>query len=79
MTPRFRDGELIFVDPQRDARHGDFVVVRLAGGEVLLRELLIEAGLRMLRATHPDWPAPLRTLDASDTLVGVVIARLERF
>lgn len=79
MAPRFRDGELIFVDPQRDARHGDFVVVRLADGEVLLRELLIEAGMRMLRATHPDWPAPLRALGTDDTLLGVVIARLERF
>ena len=40
MEPRFRDGELIFVDPDVEPEHGTFVVVRTEGSEAaFLRQL----------------------------------------
>lgn len=80
MAPRLLEGELVYIDPDRPPVHGGIVLV-LPGGatEPVLRELIVEGDRRVLRASNPDWPDPLRALSGLDTLIGSVAARLERF
>src|ERR1700757_4374299 len=39
MEPAYRDGDIIVVSPSAPVRRGDRVVVRMRGGEVLVKEL----------------------------------------
>lgn len=79
MEPRFREGEIIFVDPVVAPSHGKFVVVRLAEQEeAVLRQLVIEGGLQMLAALNPDWPVPVIKVDAETKLCGTVIFKGEQ-
>ncbi len=74
MAPRFADGELIFVDPDAEARHGSFVVVRLDdAAQATFKQLIIEGGRRFLRAINERWPDPIIEINSHATLCGVVI------
>ena len=78
MAPRFRDGELIFVDPEVRPEHGTFVVVCTdSADEALLRELSVEGGRSYLKALNPAWPDPITALDAQATISGVVVFKGE--
>ena len=78
MEPRFRDGELIFVDPEVRPEHGAFVVVRTEGAdEAFLRQLSAEGGRTYLKALNPAWPDPITTLDAATTISAVVVFKGE--
>jgi len=77
--PSFHDGDLIFVDPDRDAVHGSMVVVRLdADKEATFKQLVIEGSRRFLRAANPAWPAPIMEIDGEATICGVVIFKGEK-
>lgn len=74
MAPRFADGELIFVDPDAEARHGSFVVVRLEDTQqATFKQLIIEGGRRFLRPLNERWPDPIIELNSHATLCGVVV------
>lgn len=74
MEPRFTDGELIFVDPDAEARHGSFVVVRLDDTQqATFKQLIIENGRRFLRPLNDRWPEPIIQINGNATLCGVVI------
>ena len=78
MEPRFREGELIFVDPDADAEHGKFVVVSLAPAqEPVFRQLLVEGGKRYLKALNKDWPEHVIEVTDAATFLGVVIFKGE--
>lgn len=62
MTPVFRDGDRIVVSPGAPVRRGDRIVVRLANGEVLAKELgRLTARTVELISLNPDYPP--RTLE----------------
>lgn len=74
MEPRFTDNELIFVDPDVEARHGSFVVVRLDDeNQATFKQLVIEGGRRYLRALNDRWPSPIIEINGNATLCGVVV------
>lgn len=74
MEPRFTEGELIFVDPDAEARHGSFVVVRLDDAhQATFKQLIIEGGRRYLRPLNERWPDPIIEINGHATLCGVVI------
>lgn len=76
----FREGDKIFVDPDRDAQHRSLVVVRREDdAEATFKQLLIEGDVRLLQALNPNWPDKIMKLEADTTLCGVVIGRLEVF
>ena len=78
MEPRFRDGELIFVDPAVSPEHGKFVLIRLEEKqEPVFRQLIIEGGRRYLQALNEDWPERVMELDESALCLGVVIFKGE--
>lgn len=66
MSPLYRDGDRIIVDPTaRDFRRGDRVVVRTAGGEVMAKELVrLSVETVELASLNPDFPG--RTLARKD-------------
>lgn len=65
MSPVFRDGDVVLVQPGAPVRRGDRVIVRTTDGEVLAKELARKTArqveLRSLNPEHPD-----RTLAAGD-------------
>jgi phage repressor protein C with HTH and peptisase S24 domain len=65
MKPAYRDGDIVIVSPGTAIRRGDRVVVKTAGGEVMVKELKRRTTktleLQSLNPVHAD-----RTLDADD-------------
>lgn len=79
MEPKFRDGELIFVDPEAEARNKSFVIVRIENSkEGTFKQLIIEGERRYLKPLNPQWPDPIIEMDDSATICGVVIFHGER-
>ena len=75
MAPRFQDGELIFVDPERTPRSGSYVVVRRGDGTgaATFKQLVEEDGRRYLKAVNPDWPERIVEADPDAAVCGVVV------
>lgn len=74
--PSYRDGDIIFVDPDRDARHGDRVVVRLDDqAEATFKQLMIEDGRKLLKALNPGWVPRYIEINGNATMAGVVIGK----
>jgi SOS-response transcriptional repressor LexA len=74
--PSYSDGDIIFVDPSREAHHGDRVVVRLDDqAEVTFKQLLVEDGRKMLKALNPDWKPRYIEINGNATMAGVVIGK----
>lgn len=78
MEPRFKEDDLIFVDPNAPTAHGKYVIVTMErSGEARLRQLAIEGGERYLMALNPDWPERIVRMGDHDTIHGVVIFKGE--
>ena len=75
MSPRFQDGELIFVDPAPPARNGSYVVARRGDGSggATFKRLVEEDGRRYLVADNPDWPERIVEADPDAAICGVVV------
>lgn len=78
MEPRFKEDDLIFVDPGAPAVHGKNVVITMGrSGEARLRQLAIEGDKRYLMALNPDWPERIVRMGDHDRIHGVVIFKGE--
>lgn len=78
MEPRFRDGEMIYVDPEVRASHGRFVIARpTPDREPVFRQLIIEGGKQYLRAINSSWPDHVIEVGTSVQFLGVVIFKGE--
>src|SRR3977135_3281318 len=65
MRPAYRDGDIIVVSPGTPIRRGDRVVVKMRGGEVMIRELKRRTAKTLeLQSLHPNHVD--RTLAAGD-------------
>ena len=74
MEPEYRDGDWIFVDPDRPAGNGDHVVVRMEDDqEATFKKLVIEGDRRYLVALNPAWPDKVIEINGNATIVGTVI------
>jgi SOS-response transcriptional repressor LexA len=74
MEPEFRDGDLIFVDPEVEWRHGTYVVARLnEQNEATFKQLVIEGSHKFLKPLNPNWPEQLIPINGNCTIVGVVV------
>ncbi|CAK0745621.1 Phage repressor protein [Gammaproteobacteria bacterium] len=76
----FKEGEIIFVDPDRPARNGSFVVVhRDAQREATFKKIILEGDKSYLKPLNPDWPGPkIIELDEDTNICGVVIFKGEK-
>ena len=78
MEPRFRDGDLIFVDPAVPPDHGRFAVVREEDShEATFRQLIVEGERKYLKALNPDWPARIVERNSTASICGVVVFKGE--
>lgn len=76
----FHEGEMIYVDPDREAENGSFVVVKLVDEqEATFKQLVIEGARRYLKAINPSWPEPFIEIDGEAHIVGVVIGKYAQF
>jgi SOS-response transcriptional repressor LexA len=74
--PSYSDGDIIFVDPDRRANHGDRVIVRLDDhAEATFKQLLVEDGRKLLKALNPEWAPRYIQINGHATIVGVVIGK----
>ena len=74
MEPLFRDGDLIFIDPAADVRHGSYVVARLDDhNEATFKKLIIEGGQKYLKPVNPNWPEQIIPINGNCTIVGPVV------
>ena len=78
MEPRFRDGDLIFVDPTVSPDHGRFVVVQGENThEATFKQLIVEGEQKYLKALNPDWPDRIIESGSSAVICGVVVFKGE--
>lgn len=76
--PSFRNGDLIFVDPDRQFLNGSLVIVKLDGSqEATFKQLIAEGDKRYLKPLNPSWPEPIIMLTDDAVLCGVVISKVE--
>lgn len=74
----FRDGDIIFVDPDRDAIHRSLVVAKLVDSqEATFKQLIIEGSQKYLKALNPSWPEQFIRIDGDAVFCGVAIAKHE--
>ena len=72
----YDDGDIIFVDPDKDAINGSRVVVRLDDAEeATFKQLVIDGGKKYLMALNPDWPEKYIPINGNATICGVVIGK----
>lgn len=72
----YSDGDIIFVDPEREAINGSRVVVRLDDSkEATFKQLVIEGDKKYLMALNPSWPDRIIEVKGNATICGVVIGK----
>lgn len=68
----FPEGTIIIVDPELQAKHGDYVVVRFEhSDEATFKRLVVDGPLKLLKPLNPTYPTMPITEDAR--LAGVVV------
>lgn len=74
----FRDGDLIFVDPDQEPANGSLIIAKLEDSqEATFKQLVIEGDERYLKALNPAWPEPIIRINGNATITGVVILKAE--
>lgn len=80
MEPRFREGEIIVINPDGAADSGKFVIARKDGSkEVTFKQLIREGDEAYLKAINPQWPEPIIRMDEAWHICGVVVCKMEIF
>ena len=74
--PSYANGDIIFVDPDKEAKPGDRVIVRMDDqNEATFKQLLIEDGRKLLKALNPSWTPRYTEINGNATITGVVIGK----
>lgn len=74
----FREGDLIYVDPDRQSENGSLVVAQIAGSnEATFKQLMIDGDRKYLKAINPAWPDQIIAINGDTTICGVVIFKGE--
>lgn len=68
----YRDGEIIFVDPECQAQHNSDVIARTPEGKTTFKRLQETQEGQFLLALNPDWPARILKVPEGTTICGVV-------
>lgn len=78
MEPRFSDGDIIVVDPQKPAEPDKFVLAGPADhSEAKLRQLIVENGTKYLKCLNGAWPIPIMLMPESWVIIGAVICKID--
>lgn len=73
----FYHGEVIFVDPEKEAKHGSLVIAKMEEkNEVTFKKLTIsETGEMKLEALNPDWKPRYIDISSAAHICGVVFGK----
>lgn len=73
----FYEGDIVFFDPEKDAKNNSFVAARESGkSDVTFKQLIIEGNRTYLKANNPDWPDRITPVkDDSLMIYGVAIGK----
>ena len=79
MEPEFPEGSIIIVDPDREARHGSYVVARLNEDlEATFKQLVLDGSRKYLKPLNPRYP--LLDMDGKKvTICGVVVQMVKEY
>lgn len=74
----FHEGDIIIIDPQKTATHGNYVVALLPGSkEATFKQYVIDGGVRYLKPLNPQYP--IAQIDESTYICGIVIRCISHF
>ncbi|MCU8015954.1 LexA family transcriptional regulator [Shewanella sp. SM72] len=74
MLPDFKPGDLIYVDPDKQAENSSYVVARLDDeNQATFKQLIIDGNKKYLKALNPDWPNKFVEINGNCTIVGKVV------
>ncbi|QXC99350.1 LexA family protein [Klebsiella sp. PL-2018] len=74
MIDEYRPGDMIFVDPEISATHGDDVIALMhETGETTFKRLIEDGGQRYLKALNTNWPDPYIKINGNCSIIGTVI------
>lgn len=74
MIDEYRPGDMIFVDPEVTASHGDDVIALMHNsGETTLKRLIEESGEKFLKALNTNWPEPYIRINSNYSIIGTVV------
>lgn len=73
MEPEYREGEAIYVDPSRAAKHGDDIIVRTPDGRVTFKRFQDTPEGKYLLALNPDHPERIISVPEGTVICGVII------
>ena len=76
MEPRFEEGRVLIVEPDKEARPGHFVIVKNGDGEATFKQLIKDGGELMLKPLNPRYP--IRPLGDAK-IIGVVVQSIENY
>ncbi len=78
MEPKFTEGDTLIVDPEVEARNGDFVIVRLDDAqEATFKQLIIDGPQKFLKPLNARYPVV--PINGNATIVGVVVEKRQVF
>ena len=70
--PTYPQGSIIIVDPDREPRHGNAVIVRLEDSkEATFKQLIVEGGVQYLQPLNPRYP--IMKIGSNASFCGVVV------
>lgn len=74
--PTFEDGDIIFVDPEKEPENKSCVVVTLEGSSAAtFKQLIIETDGKYIQPLNPNWHEKIIKINGNAVINGVVIGR----
>jgi SOS-response transcriptional repressor LexA len=77
MEDEFKDGAIIFVEPDMEAQPGDYVVVRTDETESTFKQLIRDGADLYLKPLNPRYP--IKPFPVGGVIVGVVRGQEKRY
>lgn len=72
MWPEFIDGEIIFIDPEVEPRHGSCVIITI-NEQASFKQLIYDGTKKYLKSLNPNWPNPITEMESDAKVQGVII------
>lgn len=79
MEPRFVEGDIIFVDPDREVESGDFIIAKNGADEATFKKFYRDGDRCFLVPLNDDWGKPMEMTGRDWKIVGRVMGKLDLF
>lgn len=74
--PSFEDGDIIYVDPEKNPENKSCVIITLEGSSAAtFKQLIIESDGKYIRPLNPDWHEQIIKINGNAIINGVVIGK----